>query len=567
MLAFPFLITAGVCALVPVSKASAADLLQLLPKEEKMHVRKLANGVTTLVQENQFPVHGAALRVVVQSLLHGDVLYSLDTSIDNMDEIDQFLRNCRDNCHGSLPNEVFKEGDLLLQSGIPAQKSSENLAVIAIGDFSPSSMQTMIENYFGSIKLEQVGTQSRMPIQIGLSSFPAGVALHIDYPILSNGVKTVGDLKESWLQIFAQDLLQQRLERLTRALRENWVHPHPRSMFPVHGFALASEDTSPNILSFLLWEIEQIKIDGFNENEFLAVQDRVSYQLNYLARNFSNADSSKIASYYADGIRSGADSLSYETFLQVSEELVPSLSFDEVKPYVRKLLQDANRFIHIRYPENHRSHLLTASEIEEMVHRISGLAEFDSDAYYDEDDVMLLKNGNAKHSRLPERELRPIMLAHEPAVLMVNGTQPQEQAPAQEAEIDYFQLLQLTNSERDKISYIITNMGKKNIFELAFIKGKMEEKGKQIHHVHPLRFIGHIFSDPELKSCMRKIRKSSFKWDAFMDGFGKKMKDEGAKNNLLMYVPGFAKQVNANPEKITYYIQHKDWEGLIRHLL
>ncbi len=563
MLAFPFLITAGVCALVPALKASAIDLLQLLPKEEKTLAHKLANGVTTLIQENPFPAHGAAIRVVIRSLFHEDVLYSLDTSIDNIDEIEQFLRSCRDNSQGSFSNE----GNLSLGSGIPAQRCSESLAVIAIGDFSRSSMQAMIESYFGSVKLSQVRTHSRVPIQIGLSPLPRGVSLHIDYPILSNVIETVGDLKESWLQIFAQDLLQQRLERLTRALRENWVHPYPRFMFPVHGFALASEDTSPNILSFLLWEIEQIKMDGFNENEFLAIHDRIGYQLSYLTRNFSNADSSKMASYYADRIRSGADSLSYKTFLQVSEELVSSISFSEVNPYVQKLLQDANRFIHVRYPENHRFPLLTSSEIEEMVDRVSRLAEFESDAYYEDDDIMLLKNSNAKFSRHPEWDLSPIALAHEPAILMVKDSAPQKKTIPQETEIDYFQLLRLTVSEMDKIHYIITNMGRKNIFELAFIKGKMEEKGKQIDHVHPLRFVGYIFSDPELKSCMRKIRKSSFKWDAFIDGFGKKMKEEGGKNNLLIHVPGFAKQVNAHPDKVTYFIQKKDWEGLIRYLL
>lgn len=67
MLAFLFLITAGVCALVPVAKASSVDLMQMLPKEDKVQVRKLANGVTTFIQENPFPACGAALRVVMQS--------------------------------------------------------------------------------------------------------------------------------------------------------------------------------------------------------------------------------------------------------------------------------------------------------------------------------------------------------------------------------------------------------------------------------------------------------------------------------------------------------------------
>lgn len=444
--------------------------------------------------------------------------------------------------------------------------AGENLAVIAVGDFSANVMEAMIENYFGALTFKEAAADVKMPIQIGLSSLPSGVALHVDYPIERSALNTYGDLKESWMHIFAQDLLQQRLERLTRALRENWVHPHPRFLFPVHGFALASEGTSSNVLSFLLWEIEQIKLDGFNENEFLSVQDRMAYQLHHLARNSSSTESSKIAAFYADGFCSGREHLSYESFVHASEELVPTLTFAEVKPHVHKLLGDANRFIHIRYPETHRSRQLTTPEIEEIVEKISGLAEFEIDAYYEEDDIMLL---DTPLSKLSSHRKDKMPREQGACILKINNSDLQEPAVEEvvQPEEDLFQALPITRSEGETISYIITNMAEKNIFELAFDKKKMEEKGKRINNVHPLRFIGHIFSHHDLKKNMKRIKKSSFKWDAFIDGFARRMKEENSKNNLLMYVSGFAKSIGANPDKVTYYIQKKDWEGLVRHLM
>jgi len=583
MLPFLFLMTAGVCALVPMAKASSIDLMQQLPKEDKAQIRKLSNGVTIFIQENPFPASGVALRVVMQSATHESAFFSLDTSIDNMKGIEEFFLSCRENCKGSTRPEIAPKEERRLICGFHSTMDSllsrcagENLAVIAVGDFSANVMEAMIENCFGALNFQVEATDVKMPIQIGLSSLPSGVALHVDYPIERSTLNTYEDLKESWMHIFAQDLLQQRLERLTRALRENWVHPHPRFIFPVHGFALASEGTSSNVLSFLLWEIEQIKLDGFNENEFLSVQDRMAYQLHHLARNSSSTESSKIAAFYADGFCSGREHLSYESFVHASEELVPTLTFAEVKPHVRKLLGDANRFIHIRYPETHKSRQLTTSEIEEMVEKISGLAEFEVDAYYEEDDIMLL---DTPSSKLSSHRKGKMLREQGACILKINHSDSQEPAAAEEVlqpevaaedvqpEVDLFQTLPISHSERETISFIITNMAEKNIFELAFDKKKMEEKGKRINHVHPLRFIGHIFSRHDLKKNMKRIKKSSFKWDAFMDGVARRMKEENSKNNLLMYVSGFAKSLGVNPDKVTYYIQKKDWEGLVRYLM
>ncbi len=130
-----------------------------------------------------------------------------------------------------------------------------------------------------------------------------------------------------------------------------------------------------------------------------------------------------------------------------------------------------------------------------------------------------------------------------------------------------FYQLPITEKEKRLINIIITTMAEKNILQLALVKRSMEKKGKKIDHVHPMRFLGYILSSSELRGCLRTIKKSSFKWDAFVGGFGRRMKEEYSNNNLYVHIPGFCQQVGGNPDVVTRYIHKKDWEGLIKEHL
>ena len=127
--------------------------------------------------------------------------------------------------------------------------------------------------------------------------------------------------------------------------------------------------------------------------------------------------------------------------------------------------------------------------------------------------------------------------------------------------------LPLNEPEKKIIHKIISTIAEKNPIKLAFEKRSLDKKGKKIHHVHPLRFLGYIFSDPFLKKCMKEIKKSHFKWEGFMDGLSKKMREESHDHNILPYAEGFADYVNADRDHVVRYLEHHDWEGLVRYLL
>ena len=131
--------------------------------------------------------------------------------------------------------------------------------------------------------------------------------------------------------------------------------------------------------------------------------------------------------------------------------------------------------------------------------------------------------------------------------------------------VDCFSSLTLDEDERRIITSLITTMAERNILKLGLMRKTLERK-QRIHHVPFFKTLADI-STSHLKTCMQKIRKSSFKWDGFIDGLSKKMRDESSHDNLEKYVPGFSEYLAINPDSVMHYISKHDWEGLVRFLL
>jgi hypothetical protein len=127
----------------------------------------------------------------------------------------------------------------------------------------------------------------------------------------------------------------------------------------------------------------------------------------------------------------------------------------------------------------------------------------------------------------------------------------------------------LTISQEDKIiiGRLLMTMAENNIFKLLMEKKRLEKWGDDINHVHPVRFLGTVFTDPRLIYCMREIKRSSFKWDSFVEGFSERMREEAGRNNLVRYVEGFAEAIGRDAKDLYVYFENADFEGLVKHLL
>lgn len=161
-------------------------------------------------------------------------------------------------------------------------------------------------------------------------------------------------------------------------------------------------------------------------------------------------------------------------------------------------------------------------------------------------------------------ETRPIL--EDLAELVDHPVSTVVDSPDQANEFLYNALL-ITQEEKYKIGQILIIMAENSVFKLLFERKKLERLGHDIGHIHPFRFLGTVFSDPRLVHCMRRIRRSGFKWDGFIDGFSQKLKEEVREKNVNQYVASFAEFLDVKAEDIQVFVNHLDFEGLVLYLM
>jgi len=142
-----------------------------------------------------------------------------------------------------------------------------------------------------------------------------------------------------------------------------------------------------------------------------------------------------------------------------------------------------------------------------------------------------------------------------------------EQEMTTMSEITPYDTLPISVEDKEKISKILLTMSENSIFKLLFEKKRLERLGQEVNHVHPIRFLGTVFTDPRLIHALHRIRRSGFKWDGFMDGFSERLMQEVKAKNVNQYIPGLAQTLRVRAEDIQAYINYRDFEGLVLFLL
>jgi hypothetical protein len=131
-----------------------------------------------------------------------------------------------------------------------------------------------------------------------------------------------------------------------------------------------------------------------------------------------------------------------------------------------------------------------------------------------------------------------------------------------------YQKLSCSEEDRENISYIISTLAENGKISLLFQhKRELTRRGIEISHVHPLRFLGVIFSDPNLKECMKKIFPDYFKRTQFMHDLGESLNNRMDRGQIDPYLEEFAKEVSVPVELLQGYAQAHDWEGLMECLI
>ena len=135
-----------------------------------------------------------------------------------------------------------------------------------------------------------------------------------------------------------------------------------------------------------------------------------------------------------------------------------------------------------------------------------------------------------------------------------------------------YEELVCTDLDRKNVGYIISTMAEHGKLKLLFsYKSELEQRGLEINHMHPLKLLAVVFSDPYLKECMRQIHTDYFKWDGFLNGQGgglvQSLERHASQGKIDPYLTAFATEVGADPEVLQGYAKSSDWENMVRYLL
>lgn len=131
---------------------------------------------------------------------------------------------------------------------------------------------------------------------------------------------------------------------------------------------------------------------------------------------------------------------------------------------------------------------------------------------------------------------------------------------------DYYNSLQ--EKDKEDIGFILRTLANTSILKIMSHQSELERAGERVEHVHPFKFLYCIFSNEELKVCIRNLQGKSWVWKDFLSGITTSLDKENAVDNLKSeYIKDFAKQLNIDPKILSVPIKKQDWKGVVENLI
>lgn len=129
-------------------------------------------------------------------------------------------------------------------------------------------------------------------------------------------------------------------------------------------------------------------------------------------------------------------------------------------------------------------------------------------------------------------------------------------------------LAPLTTDERKDIGYIVSTLGMSSLVKIAKSESSLKKAGKRIDHVHPLQFLGCVFTDENLKASIHAMEGRSWVWSEFVSGLKDSLECESNRDNMkLEFISDFAGKVGIHLDIILPAISAHQWSELIGLLI
>jgi len=126
----------------------------------------------------------------------------------------------------------------------------------------------------------------------------------------------------------------------------------------------------------------------------------------------------------------------------------------------------------------------------------------------------------------------------------------------------------LSSQEKKDLTFILKTLANNSLVKIAKEKSNLKKAGDRIDNLHPFKFLEAVFTDEELKVCIRNIEGKSWVWTEFRDGLTSSLAKEAAAGNLKPeYIQSLAQTLNIDINSILPTIQDKNWSKLVTDLI
>lgn len=132
-----------------------------------------------------------------------------------------------------------------------------------------------------------------------------------------------------------------------------------------------------------------------------------------------------------------------------------------------------------------------------------------------------------------------------------------------ESRRDYYK--KPSSKEKEDITYILTTLGGDSLTTIWRKESSLKKAGTRIEHLHPLRFLGTIFSEEKTKVGLLQIKERGGKVaKEFFSKLHSNLSKEAAAQNLKSeYILDFAKQLKIDSTAITKALENHKWDEFI----
>lgn len=142
--------------------------------------------------------------------------------------------------------------------------------------------------------------------------------------------------------------------------------------------------------------------------------------------------------------------------------------------------------------------------------------------------------------------------------MATSATSPR--SPAQE-------LLPVTDPHKKMIAYVVDTLARARWYTIAFSAPTLLTYKTKLLSVHPLAFLGTIFSNPTIKANLSLLYANGYGND-FVEGLETNIQRPEHMAQIDAYIPLFCRKLNQPQDQIERFLKPtRNWQALISHLL